>query len=133
MPEDQTASQPTNEAPSGLRAVTGSVIQEAKTGECMELPPPGAPSLNPPVKRGDKIRTLCRIIGDGNPGWLCGPYTVIYFSGDKPVYRPRYAKVDKVANEWVLFSQNSKASEPGLAPSTSPSLPPTTEPRPGSL
>jgi len=90
----------------GLALATGSVLHDAKTGECMELPPPGAPGLNPPVKRGDKIRTLCRIVGEGHPGWLCGPYTVIYFSGDKPVYRPKFAKVDKVANEWVLFSPN---------------------------
>ena len=76
---------------------------DAKTGALIELPESGAGGLNPSVKRGDQIRTLCRIEQGG--GWLCGPYTVIYFCGSKPVYRPRYAKVDKVAAEWVVWSK----------------------------
>ncbi len=88
-------------------------LSRVPIGEGIELPPAGCAGLNPSVKRGDKIRTLCRVVGEGNPGWMCGPYTVIYFSGDKPVYRPRFAKVDKVANEWVKAEESATPTPEG--------------------
>lgn len=94
-----------------LAVTVGSALQATATGECIALPPRGDACLNPPVKRGDKIRTLCRIVGEGNPGWLCGPYTVLYFSGEKPVYRAKWGKVDKVADEWIAYEPNTEMSE----------------------
>lgn len=78
---------------------------DAPYGEAIEAPAPGTPGLNPPVKRGDKIRTFCHIEGGG--GWWCGPYTVAYLSGDQPAYRPKWSKVEKVAQTWA-FAPNTK-------------------------
>ncbi len=78
----------------------GSDVFSRPVGEMFEAPPRGSPGLNPSFKKGDRIRTLCRIQGGG--GWWCGPYTVLYHCGDQPAYRPRYAKVDKVAAEWMM-------------------------------
>lgn len=76
-------------------------LMRTQTGTSIDLPERGSPGLNPPVKAGDMIRTLCRIVGGG--GWLCGPYKVIYLSGGHPAYRPKHAKVDKVASDWIPY------------------------------
>lgn len=72
----------------------------APVGIMIEAPSPDEPGLNPPIKAGDRILSLCRV--QGGDGWWCGPFTVKYITSGVAAYRPKYAKVDKLASTWIL-------------------------------
>lgn len=60
---------------------------------------------NPPVMAGDKIQIGTRLKG-GGVFWGSIQTVIRLSSGNVPVYRPKFAKVEKYASLWRLIRKS---------------------------